>query len=263
MCTYSSRVALAFLLAALSTAAYGVDGVVLIDQNRALAGNVTPGDAPGFPVSITQPGSYKLSGILTVPDTNTDGIVISADHVTIDLNGFAILGSAVCSSAGCSPTSGQGDGIETSGPTYDNITVRNGTIQGMGGSGLNLFGSSLLVEYLHVRSNSARGMQIFSGSEGTPSVVRHNIVEQNGGVGIILSAGLVSDNIVNANNQTGIFVGKAIVVGNFFSRNHGFGLIGDTKMVYYRNLFSDNMLGSASSGRSLGGNVCDGALNCP
>jgi hypothetical protein len=37
--------------------AYAVDGIVLIDQNRALAGNITPGDTAGFPISITQPGS--------------------------------------------------------------------------------------------------------------------------------------------------------------------------------------------------------------
>jgi hypothetical protein len=44
----------------LPTAVYGVDGVILIDQNKALAGNVTPGDTPGFPVIISQPGSYRL-----------------------------------------------------------------------------------------------------------------------------------------------------------------------------------------------------------
>ena len=51
-----------------SSVALAVDGVILIDQNRALAGNVTPGDTPGLPVSITQPGSYKLSGNLTLPN---------------------------------------------------------------------------------------------------------------------------------------------------------------------------------------------------
>ena len=44
--------------------ALAVDGVTLIDQNKALAGSVTPGDTPGFPVTISQPGSYRLSGNL-------------------------------------------------------------------------------------------------------------------------------------------------------------------------------------------------------
>ena len=54
------------MLAAISSSLYAVDGIVLIDQNRALAGNVTPGDAPGFPVTLSQPGSYRLSGNLRV-----------------------------------------------------------------------------------------------------------------------------------------------------------------------------------------------------
>src|SRR5947208_13936545 len=80
---------------------YAVDGVVLINQSAALAGNVTPGDTPGFPVTISVSGSYRLSGNLTVPDANTTAIQITADDVTIDLNGFAIAGPTVC---GGSPT---------------------------------------------------------------------------------------------------------------------------------------------------------------
>ncbi|NWG73776.1 MAG: hypothetical protein HXY24_04090 [Rubrivivax sp.] len=55
------------LLAALCAAtlpAHAVDGEILITQAKALAGNVTPGDAPGFPVTISQPGKYKLAGHL-------------------------------------------------------------------------------------------------------------------------------------------------------------------------------------------------------
>ena len=72
-----------------------VDGVVLIDQNRALAGNVTPGDFPGFPVTISRPGSYRLSGNLEVTDPDITAIEITADHVTLDLNGFSIQGPLI------------------------------------------------------------------------------------------------------------------------------------------------------------------------
>src|ERR1700760_2943950 len=85
-------------LAAISSSVYAVDGVVLIDQSHALAGNITPGDSPGFPVTISQPGSYRLTGNLTVPDANTTAIQITADGVTIDLNGFSIIGPVVCTS---------------------------------------------------------------------------------------------------------------------------------------------------------------------
>src|SRR5208283_2371136 len=90
--TYLRCLALATILAGLCGSMYAVDGVVLIDQNRALAGGITPGDTPGFPVTISQTGSYRLTGNLTVPDVNTGGIVVTADHVTIDLNGFSIIG---------------------------------------------------------------------------------------------------------------------------------------------------------------------------
>jgi hypothetical protein len=71
---------------------FGVDGVILIDQNKALAGNVTLGDTPGFPVSITQSGSYRLDSNLLAP-AGANGIEITASNVTIDLNGFSIIGT--------------------------------------------------------------------------------------------------------------------------------------------------------------------------
>jgi hypothetical protein len=57
--------------------AFAVDGVVLINQ-------ATVASAGGLPFQITQPGSYRLSGDLTVPDGNTTAIKITADHVTVD-----------------------------------------------------------------------------------------------------------------------------------------------------------------------------------
>src|SRR5213079_870780 len=101
--------------------------------NRALAGGVTPGDAPGFPVTLSVAGSYRLSGNLTVPDENTNAIVVSADNVTIDLNGFSILGPVVCSGnpVSCNFTTGTGTGVIVDG-LHPNLTLVNGTIRGMG-----------------------------------------------------------------------------------------------------------------------------------
>jgi hypothetical protein len=91
------------LLTLSTRAAFAVDGIVLIDQNRALAGNVTPGDAPGFPVTITQPGSYRLSGNLSAGAA--DGIVVAADDVTLDLNGFNLRGSGASNQSGITESS--------------------------------------------------------------------------------------------------------------------------------------------------------------
>src|ERR1700689_5095189 len=91
------RIAQVCALAAISSSLYAVDGVVLINQSNAAAGSITPGDAPGFPITISQSGSYKLSSDLIVPDANTTAIEITAKWVTIDMNGFSIIGPVACS----------------------------------------------------------------------------------------------------------------------------------------------------------------------
>ena len=148
MMTQRQNIAVTALLALLFTGVFAalamaVDGTKLIDHAKALAGGVTPGDAPGYPVTISQPGSYRLSSNLTVPNANTTAIEISADDVTVDLNGFAILGPTICTSfpvSSCAPT-GTGFGITTGvAPDRRNIAVHNGTVRGMGNSGIILDG---------------------------------------------------------------------------------------------------------------------------
>jgi hypothetical protein len=48
-----------------STPHHDPDGVVLINQSDALQGYITSRDAPGFPVTISDPGSYRLTSNLT------------------------------------------------------------------------------------------------------------------------------------------------------------------------------------------------------
>ena len=66
-----------------------------ITQNMAVAGGVTPGDTAGFPVTLSQPGSYKLTSNLFVPEGSI-GVHITAANVTLDLNGFSIIGPSTC-----------------------------------------------------------------------------------------------------------------------------------------------------------------------
>jgi hypothetical protein len=223
-----------------------------------MAGGVTPGDAPGFPVTISQPGSYVLSGILTVPDGDTDAVVINASHVTLDLNGFAILGPTDCS--GGSPCLGRGFGSGIVVFTVQfNITIRNGTIQGMGLHGIHLNGDSHLVEYVHVRSNGSNGIDIGASADQGSSIVQHNTAERNGSYGIYLERGSVNNNVVDVN-----FFGIALIVGsasqNVITRNEQ-GLLLNNTASYFGNVLSGNTT-NVVNGKNLGQNLCNTAV-CP
>ena len=265
----------ALLALILSRPAWAVDGVILIDQNKALAGNVTPGDAPGFPVTITRSGSYRLSSDLVVADADTTAIDITgaAVSVTVDLNGFSILGPVTCtgSSPGnpvttCSPVPsnpsifGPGTGVRSQ--AERSVTIRNGTISGMGRHGIFIAVAPLArVEGVTVMGNGQIG--IFTGL----ATVVDNIVEGNLLDGIVFNQGLVRGNNVRRNGGNGISgtgVG-GLISGNNIHRNGGHALKGISGSPYSFNNLASNFGGfidPPGAGVSIGGNGCNGGL-CP
>ena len=90
--------AIVFASFALSLAplANASDGVIELNAARAAAGDITPGDAPGSPITISRPGSYRLTGNLGVltklnPSATLPNVIeVRANDVSIDLNGFRI-----------------------------------------------------------------------------------------------------------------------------------------------------------------------------
>ena len=242
---------------------------VQITQAKANAGNVTPGDAAGFPITISRPGSYILKGNLTVPNENTHGILITTSHVTIDLNGFAILGPTDCS-GGLQPCAraGSGNGITTAQIPHFNITLRNGTIQGMGAAGVNIYGDSHLLERLHVRSNGGGGIRIWHSADLGSSIVQHNTAQRNAYVGIETFGGVITNNTIDVNfHAIRVFGSSALVSHNVVTRNAGDALTATPGTGYLANVFTAN--GGAVwtdpwpvGGHNLGQNLCDGQP-CP
>lgn len=118
-------------------------GRIEINQARALAGGVTPGDAPGFPVSITLPGSYVLTSDLdlsaALSPQFTSAIEFSTSFVTLDLAGFSIRSLNQCDGSrnGCFWPSGS-PAVRAEGLGRLGIAVRNGKIRGSAGTGLDL-----------------------------------------------------------------------------------------------------------------------------
>lgn len=259
------------------------NGIVLID------------DTLGFPVTIDQPGSYRLTSNLTVTDPNVNAIEIVADNVTLDLNGFAILG----------PGGGQGNGVKG---TSSSITVVNGSVEQMGGSGITLRGTNLRVERIHAAINGNAGIEAVAPTVNTPGAclilkntsvankgpgviagagckVESNAVTNNGGDGIAATNGnnlilentvsentgfgirtviaVVRNNTVAGNNRAGIVAQRgSVVTGNAVFANTEAGLLADASVGYAENVFNGNRPATTGGGTQLGRNICDGKL-CP
>ena len=234
---------------------FAVDGQVLLNQASVTA-------AGGFPYVISQPGSYKLSGNLTPPN-NVDAVHILSNNVTLDLNGLTI-GSASCVPNTCGGNSGYGV-LSSFTQAYYNITIRNGTISGMG-LGIYLTGDSITLEDLHIRNitNSGIVVTLLDGANPASVIVRHNTID-GARIGLYVNgSALVMDNTFSYNgvgagigDDSGTTISSALVMGNtFFSNTLGLVLYSGG---YLNNMFSG---GAATYGKNLGGNLCNNAT-CP
>lgn len=248
---------------ALGAGAARAQGRVEINQARALAGGVTAGDTPGFPVTISEPGSYVLVGNLQPTDLNP-GIQVAVPggiaHVTIDLGGFSIAGPVVCTNSGnpgdsttCSGDAGQG----VFAANQEDVTVKNGTISGMHGGvqstgraarvenvrfSSNLFqaiflGSNATVDNCSVHVNGSNGISLTDG--GT---VRNSTVRFVQGTGIVVGSGSSLIGNVVAGNNVGIFANDgSLLIGNTAYDNASFGFQLSTRSGYTNStLYSNN-----------------------
>jgi parallel beta-helix repeat protein len=291
------------LFLTLPTPALASDGVLEINRACAVQTGCFAGDTAGFPVTISARGSYRLTSNLALPDENTDGIQISNDNVSIDLAGFEIRGPVVCSGAPltCVPATGTGSGV-ASNSSFSGLSVRNGSIRGMGLYGVSL-GFQSEVANLRVRENRINGIYV-----GNGSTVSGNTAHSNGGAGIFVGSGstvsgntaylngndgifagngstvsgntayrneddgiavaegsTVSSNAAYLNGDTGIFTAPGCtVIGNTMRQNTGFGLNAQSQSGYRENVLSNNTGGTVTGlGINAGNNVCDGSLTCP
>lgn len=221
--------------------ALAVDGTVLIDQNRAMAGGITPGDAPGFPVTISVPGSYKLSGNLTV--TGGSGIVITANGVTLDLNGFTIDGGGTCTGTPVTSCSGGSGARGVDAESVNNAHIRNGVVRGFQNQGVSVAPFTTgysIVEDIRATENGNDGIKM----QGGTGIIRGSTSNRNGASGISASDGaLVIANVVSGNKGAGLFFFGAGGYKNNVSTGNGTSV-------------------SGSSALNLGSNVC-GAAICP
>jgi len=162
----------------------------------------------GFPYTISEPGSYVLTGNLAVDGGAEDGILIQTDDgVTLDLNGFVIEGNG---------SSGVGVSSEKQDPDqqfshFRNIELRNGTVRGFG---IGVWVWTSVIDRVRALENSAQGIWAFR------SRVVNCIARDNGADGII---GLtVIDSEATDNQGIGIrAIEVAMAIRNYAAGNRG------------------------------------------
>jgi hypothetical protein len=189
----------------LATPAVAADGEILLSQDKAMTGNVTPGDAAGFPITLTQPGRYRLVGNL-LPPNGVDGIDIQSDNVTVDFDGFTLQGD-----------SGAGTGVSS---RRDAIEIMNGVITGFGLFGIQneYVGRFWAISNMRVMKNG-KGV-----SAGAYARVVGNTIAMNGDYGLACEFCLIQGNVVALNHDDGIDARGATVLGNAIAGNRGYGI---------------------------------------
>lgn len=194
-----------------------------------------PGDSGGFPVTITEPGSYQLTSNITSSSTITNVIEINADNVTLDLNGFSIIGPRTC--------------------TGDNTTL-SCTSFGMTAHAI----SAVSRKNVKVMNGSVKGFD--TGVSLTAAASRGNVVENiqssENEFGITVINGMVSNCVANRNLNTGISNGllSNLIVKDSYARGNKENSI---IAVACSNVYLSNN-GNDSCGLYTNGSVCGGSL---
>lgn len=198
----------------------------------------TPGDNDATPsvFKITQPGSYYLSSSFSVPNA-TRGIEITANNVTIDLNGFTITGLA-----------GSINAIASLGAT-ENVSVINGTVQSFGSISISLSAVSQgRIENLLIQNGNSDGFRTGPGYSYRNCTAKNNV-----GYGFFLSSYTSVDSCsAISNGIDGFNTGFACTLRNCIAYlNFGAGFTGASRSIVTSCTANQNGQGITVSSFSL------------
>ncbi len=141
------------------------------------------------PFAITKSGSYVLTSdirdCLPCDDLPTDGIIIDADDVTLDMNGFALVGAPGNSLSGIVVRQGR-----------TNVVIKNGVVRDWDDHGIDASaGRNARIDDMRVSDNGQNGILV-----GFGGVVRLSTVSANEGQGIFVAPGSMVDRCVATEN---------------------------------------------------------------
>jgi hypothetical protein len=226
-----------------------------------------------FGTTLTAPGSYYLTTNLVSGASTNDGILVRANNVTIDLNGFSIISTTA-------PGSDSPAGIRIDGSLspISNVTVCNGRITGFDRAVRvqNSF-SNIIVDNIHSANCRRAGIEAntISGTGSQTITIRRCVVDGIDGTGEgtnvscdgialitctavvdtcvvrnIVSAGTGSASCITASTCTNTFL-----INNFISQaSFGLRVVGGGTSVFYRDNLTAGCATPFSGGVDRGGN---------
>jgi len=184
-----------------------------------------------LPFTISTPGSFYLTGNLTGMSGQA-GITIASSFVTLDLNGFSLIG-----------VPGSLDGIRTVFGGSEQIAIHNGVIRDWGGNGVSAFTYvEIHIEDLRVHGNGNNGVVVGGGSfvrdtSSTGNAVTGIVADvgtsvigctarNNASIGISLSSGSMATDCTAQFNGTGFDLALGSRVVHSVSRLNTTGITG-------------------------------------
>jgi hypothetical protein len=183
--------------------------------SRALGGSLDPTGPPSstlpqveprvpidhVPFTISTPGSYFLTRDVSGPANTGNGITIASDDVTLDLNGFSVVGTSADTSQV------HGFGINASLNPAHNIVIRNGVVRdwNYGVVGDNAHQSR--IESIRALNNKWDGIR-----GGPDTAITDSSSASNGEYGIVSFGGTIQRCEVDGNTSAGIHVTDNSVV---------------------------------------------------
>ncbi len=196
---------------------------------------------------IKQPGSYYLTGDVVVLATNEHGIAVEVNDVTINLEGYSLIG----------PGPGTSHGVYMDGRR--NVEVCNGTVRRFGRSGIyeadGIYGRNHRVVNVRTLSNGWLGIQL----AGEGNLVQDCTSAGNGSTGIFGGyASTLTGNTIYENQGYGVSAGRGCTLtGNTIYNNDDAGILADSRCLVAGNTVShNNQSNGAAQAGIKAGNSC-------
>ena len=170
-----------------------------------------------FPIVISQPGSYFLTRSVTDSSSGTDGVQVTADNVSIDLNGFTLRSNDKT-----------GSGIVVIGQ-HSGIGISNGVVRnwarGVDAWSVRGEASYSRVEGIAALDNADTGISLGSYSEIVDCHASNNYY------GISTHYSLVRGCHAASNTAHGIWSQDRSVIEDSTATNNGLGIVLDTSLT--------------------------------